>query len=97
LGVIVFVQGLLISSYVGQQNTQLSGMITGGQQQLNSQQQFDQQNTAFLQDLLQYYQSSGDTNVIMILNRAGLNLQQQAPGAAAPAGTGAPVATPAPR
>ena len=87
LGILVFVQGLLISSFVGEQNTQLGYAINGGQQQLNSMQQFDQNNTAFLGDVLQYYQQTRDSNAIVILNRAGINLQQPPPGAtpAAPA------------
>jgi hypothetical protein len=92
LGIIVFVQSLLISSFVGQQNTQLTNAISGGQQQLNFMRQFDQNNSAFLNDVLQYYGQTRDSNVIAILNRAGINLQQPPPGAA-PA---APAAAPAP-
>jgi hypothetical protein len=93
LGLLVFVQALFLNSYVGQQNTQISGAISGGQQQLNFMRQFDQNNQAFLGDVLNYYQTTRDSNVIMILNRAGINLQQPPPGTPAPAG--APAATPA--
>lgn len=93
LGVLVFVQSLFVNSYIGQQNTQISGAIAGGQQQLNFLRQFDQNNQAFLGDVLNYYQQTRDSNVIMILNRAGINLQQQAPGPAAPAAAGVPATT----
>jgi len=94
LGILVFAQGLLVSSFVGQQNTQLSNMISGGQQQLTVQQQFDQQNSAFLSDVVTYFQQTGDSNVVAILSRAGINLQGP-PSGTAPAPT-APTA-PAPR
>ncbi|MCX7824342.1 MAG: hypothetical protein N2689_02165 [Verrucomicrobiae bacterium] len=95
LGLLLFVQGWLVSSYVGQQNTQISGAIAGGNQQLNFMRQFDQNNQAFLGDVLNYYQQTRDSNVIMILNRAGINLQQQPPAANGGAAPTAPAATPA--
>jgi hypothetical protein len=93
LGIIVFFQGLVISSFIGHQNEQLTNMLSGGQQQLATQQQVSQQNIAFINDVAAYAQQSGDSNVVAMLNRVGISFQQQpAPGAAAPAAAPAPAA-----
>ncbi|MBI5817937.1 MAG: hypothetical protein HZA88_03040 [Verrucomicrobia bacterium] len=96
LAILVAVLAWLFSGFIKQQNENLTTNIVATRQQAEAS---SQQLNNLIQLLGQYLQQTRDPNVVMIMNRRGLNVQLQQPqaGAQQPAqpATGAP-ATPRP-